>query len=364
MICWVGMLMGRVTLPTAFDPIAWHAHAFLFGYLGAVLSGFVLTAAPNWTGRLPVVGWPLGVLVALWFIGRIAVMISLFLPAVLVAVLDLSSVLLLIGFLLREIIIGRNWHNLVVVAMMGLFALGAGWFHWDAANGNSPAHGIGLRLGLASAVMMISVIGGRIVPSFTRNWLVRKGSDARPSAPMQPFDKIVLLVTACALIAWVTGPISTAAGCLLLVSGGLQFIRLGRWAGLRTTSEPLVWVLHVGYGFVPLGAIYMGAVIFWPQHLDPVSAQHLWMAGAIGMMTMAVMTRATLGHSGRPLTADWRTVVLYLALIGAVFARALGGVWPVAAQALYTTSGVLWCVAFLGFAIVYGPMLLSPKFKG
>ncbi|HWL58539.1 MAG TPA: NnrS family protein [Paracoccus sp. (in: a-proteobacteria)] len=114
MVLWILMLSGAVELPTRFDPVTWHAHEFLFGYLGAVVAGFLLTAVPNWTGRLPVVGWPLACLCLLWLIGRAAVAVSMHLPVWLVALADLSLSLALIGFLTREIVSGRNWRNLIV----------------------------------------------------------------------------------------------------------------------------------------------------------------------------------------------------------------------------------------------------------
>jgi uncharacterized protein involved in response to NO len=173
MALWVPMLSGHIALPTAFDPVSWHAHEFLFGYLGAVIAGFLLTAVPNWTGRLPVVGWPLGGLAALWLAGRVAVMFSAGLPPFLVAAVDLAFPAVLAAVIGREIVAGKSWRNLVVLGLLAVFAAGNMLFHWEAARGDYAAQGHGLRLGLGAGVMMIAVIGGRIVPSFTRNWLAR-----------------------------------------------------------------------------------------------------------------------------------------------------------------------------------------------
>ena len=168
MALWVPMLAGALSLPTAFDPVTWHAHEFLFGYLGAVIAGFLLTAVPNWTGRLPIVGWPLGGLAALWLIGRGAVMLSAGVPPVAVALMDLALPVVLGVVILREIVAGKNWRNLIVLAMLAVFALGNALFHWEAARGDYAAQGYGLRLGLAAVVMMIAVIGGRIVGASKR----------------------------------------------------------------------------------------------------------------------------------------------------------------------------------------------------
>ncbi|MCY3730743.1 MAG: NnrS family protein [Rhodospirillaceae bacterium] len=358
MALWLATLTGELELPSAFDPISWHAHEALFGYLGAVFAGFLLTAVPNWTGRPPLAGWPLAVLLALWVLGRIAVVASESLTPLAVALLDLFCPVVLGGYVLREIVTGRNWRNLVVVSMIGVFVAGNALFHWEAAEGADAASGYGLRIGLAAAIMMISVIGGRIVPTFTRNWLAARGSDAQPAA-FGRFDGLVLALTLLALATWVMLPRASETGYLLLASGFTQAARLTRWRGPYTGREPLLWILHVGYTFVPLGMLGVGVAILWPDTLALASAQHLWMAGAIGVMTLAVMTRATLGHSGRALTAGAGTVAIYSLVITSVLARLAGGVLPDQAMALWTLASLLWCCGFAGFVLLYGRLLIG-----
>ena len=358
MALWVPMLSGAVMLPTAFDPVSWHAHEFLFGYLGAVIAGFLLTAVPNWTGRLPIVGWRLGALAALWLVGRVAVAVSSGLPAGVAAALDLGFPVVFALVLLREIVAGRNWRNLVVLGILGVFIIGNALFHWQAARGDYAAQGAGLRLGLSAGVMLIAVIGGRIVPSFTRNWLVKRRSAVLPTPPMQRFDKVALLVLLAALVLWVAWPLAVPTGAALALAGGVHAVRLARWAGHRTLAEPLVTVLHAGYAFVPLGALGLAAEILLPGSVGMAGAQHLWMAGAIGLMTLAVMTRATLGHTGQALSAGPGTVVIYIAVVLATLTRVAAGVWPGLSGPLQTLAGLGWIVAFGGFALVYGPALL------
>lgn len=181
MVLWIALLSGLADLPTRLDPVSWHAHEFLFGYLGAVIAGFLLTAVPNWTGRLPVVGWPLAALFAVWVLGRIMIAMSAILPPGLPEAVDLLFPLALGGLILREIISGKNWKNLIVLAMLAVFTFANLLFHIDAAQGGVAASGIGMRLGIAAVLMMISVIGGRIVPSFTRNWMVKQGQTDLPT---------------------------------------------------------------------------------------------------------------------------------------------------------------------------------------
>ena len=353
---WLGMLIGAVDLPTRFDRGSWHAHEFLFGYLGAVLAGFLLTAVPNWTGRLPIVGWRLAGLFALWCAGRVAILFSHSLPSFVAPAIDLAFPIVLGGLILREIIMGKNWRNLLVLALLAVFTLANALFHYEALAGEYAAQGYGLRLGLATAMMMIAVIGGRIIPSFTRNWLVREQHTARPAPPMQRFDKATLLLSPPILAIWTLQPFAVTTGFCLLVFGVLHLIRLTRWQGHHTLSEPLVFVLHASYAFIPLGAFALG--------LDQIlgnpgtaGAQHLWMAGAIGAMTLAVMTRATLGHTGRALTAGKATVAIFVCVFAAALMRFLTPLH----LGLSTLSGMFWLLAFAGFVLIYGPMLLLPK---
>ncbi|MGF6859811.1 uncharacterized protein involved in response to NO [Rhodobacteraceae bacterium MBR-64] len=361
MALWLGVLSGRVVLPTAFDPVGWHAHEMLFGYLGAIAAGFLLTAVPNWTGRMPVTGWPLAGLAGLWLVGRAAVTFSAVLPPVLVAVADLAFLVALAAMILREIIAGRNWRNLIVLALLGGLIVGNGLFHWQVGQGAYAAGSAGFRLGLAAAVMMIVVIGGRVVPSFTRNWLVKRGSAARP-APFGATDKAALLVSVLALGAWVIGPFHMATGALCLLAGIANLIRLARWSGLRTGGEALLWVLHAGYLFVPLGFLAVAVGVLWPGAgaVMGTGAQHVWMVGAIGVMTLAMMTRASLGHAGRPLTAGRPVIALYVILIVAVGARFGLGMLP-GNTALLHLAATGWIAGFGGFAVLYWRILTGPR---
>lgn len=252
MAAWIVMLTGRDILPTAFDPVSWHSHELLFGYLGAVVAGFLLAAVPNWTGSLPMVGWPLTGLAGLWVLGRLAIGTSAFLPLLLVALADLALPVALTGFLAREIFAGRNWKNLPLLALLAGWAIANILFHWEAAQGANPAQGVGLRIGVSVAVLMISLIGGRIVPSFTRNWLAQRGAERLP-VPFGHSDAAVLGLTLTTLAFWVVAPDQTITAMACGLTGLANLWRLARWQGHQTGPEPLVWVLHAGYAFLPLG---------------------------------------------------------------------------------------------------------------
>lgn len=357
MAAWVVMLTGRDVLPTAFDPVSWHSHELLFGYLGAVVAGFLLTAVPNWTGSLPLVGWPLAGLALLWVVGRVAVGTSTYLPPLVAALADLAFPVALTAFLAREIFAGRNWKNLPVLALLTVWAIANALFHWEAAQGGSPAQGFGLRIGVAVAVLLISLIGGRIVPSFTRNWLAQRKADRLP-VPFGRADAAVLALTVATLALWTVWPDRTVVAVACGVAGLMHLWRLARWQGHQTGAEALVWVLHVGYAFVPLGFLAVAAGQFAPG-MGP-AAQHVWMAGAVGLMTLAVMTRASLGHAGRPLHATGPITSLYFALIVSVLARLMAGAFPGEDWLLHLAAGA-WIASFVGFSVLYWPILARPR---
>lgn len=357
MVLWVMMLAGNDVLPTAFDPVSWHAHEMLFGYLGAVMAGFLLTAVPNWTGSLPISGWPLLGLVALWGLGRGAVAVSALLPWLVVALADLALPLALAFFLAREIVTGHNWRNLPVLVLLVGWILANAAFHLDAAQGGFPARGTELRAGLSAAILMIALIGGRVVPSFTRNWLAQRRAVRLP-VPFGTADVIVLAVTLAALTVWVIWPNQSVTAVVCGLAGLAHLWRLARWQGVQTGAEALVWVLHAGYAFVPIGFLAAAAGAVLPG-LAP-AAQHLWMAGAVGLMTLAIMTRASLGHAGRPLHASRPVTALYLILILSVAARFSAGILVGQDWLLHLSAGA-WTLAFGGFAVIYWPILTRPK---
>ncbi|WP_189438271.1 NnrS family protein [Pseudovibrio japonicus] len=361
MLLWIPLISGHIDLPVAFDAVSWHAHEFLFGYLSAIVAGFLLTAIPNWTGRMPIVGKPLIFLFSLWVLGRVAVLFGAYLPAGLVAAFDIAMPVMLAVACLREIMAGKNWRNLIVLALLGLLITANLLFHWEAWVGEYAAQGYGMRLGISTMVLMVGLIGGRIIPSFTRNWLVKQGSKDLPVGPMQLFDKVCLLFLLIALLIWTALDEHWLAGVMLVAAGLLHFARLARWKGLHTFREPLVLVLHASYLFLPTGLLVLGLAILAPSLLDLAGAQHLLMAGVMGMMTLAVMTRSTLGHTGQDLTASRSTTFLYCAMAASVLFRFAAGFAPDLAMRFYDASALAWILAFAVYVWTYGPLLAMTR---
>jgi len=206
--------------------------------------------------------------------------------------------------------------------------------------------------------LLIAVIGGRIVPSFTRNWLVRENPGRLP-APFGKFDGAVIPLSAATLLLWIVEPAGRVTGAALLVAGILHLLRLARWAGDRTCRDRLVLILHIGYLFVPIGFLLCGAGALSLVMAD--AGTHAWTVGAAGVMTLAVMTRASLGHTGQALRASALTQAIYAAIIVAALARICASLQPAWQETSLYLTALAWVVAYFGFAAVYGPLLVRAR---
>ena len=358
-LAWILMLTGHLETASLFSPVDWHAHEMLFGFLPAVVTGFLLTAIPNWTGRLPVQGYPLLALVVLWLVGRFAVYFSAEIGWIAAMVLDgafLLSVAIAAGV---EIVAGRNWRNLKVLAPVTVLFAANVLFHVEAQQWGVTE--FSRRLGLSAALVLITIIGGRIIPSFTRNWLGRENPGRLP-IPFARFDAGVIILSALALAAWCVVPERTDTGAVLVAAAILNAARLARWAGDRTWRDPLVLVLHLAFAFVPLGLLLAGLAALFPQMVPAAAGLHAFGAGAIGCMTLAVMVRATLGHTGRDLRAGFDGCAVFAAILLAAVLRICAAFHPGEAILLHGSAGA-WAAAFIGYSVFYGRMAMRPRLR-
>jgi uncharacterized protein involved in response to NO len=351
---WLAAYVHGYALPGALPAMLWHAHEMVYGYALAIVTGFLLTTIPNWTGRLPLRGAPLAALVTLWLAGRVSVLAS---PAIGAAV-DLAFTVVLIAVVARELTKARSFHNLPVVATLGLLLAGNVLVHLQALDIAYTA-ALGNRIGVATLLALISLIGGRLVPSFTRNWLAKERSQVPAPAPHDRVDTACLLIVLAGLVAWVSAPASQLAGAMALAAGFAAAVRLARWRGRATVRAPLLFVLHVGYGWLAVGLACLGlnGLFGWAP---PGAALHALTVGAIGTMTLAVMTRASLGHTGRALHAGPGTVAIYLLVTAAALLR-IGAGFSQHSALVTSLAGVAWSGAFGLFAILYAPLLLGKK---
>lgn len=333
----------------------WHIHEMIFGFLAAVIAGFLTTAVPNWTGRMPLIGAPLGWLVSLWVLGRVAMLNQEALGLV-AAVADCIFLVAFASVIWREVLVGRNWRNLPVCALVTVFALANIAFHFQ----DRLPIDIGVRLALVAAALLITLIGGRIVPSFTRNWMKSRAMEPGLAA-FGIVDGWAIGLTAVGGALWVLAPQEPFVGVVLLVAGAAQLIRVAGWRGWLAAREPLVWILHVGYGWLGVALLLLGVSSLDPFLASRTAGIHALTAGAIGVMTLAVMTRATRGHTDRSLSADASTLTIYLTINVAALLRVAATFAGTAQPWLLVASGLAWSLAFGGFAIAYGRMLTLPR---
>jgi uncharacterized protein involved in response to NO len=354
---WIFSLSGELMLPTAIDPLAWHRHEMLFGFVGAAIAGFILTAVPNWTGRLPIAGWPLAGLFGIWLAARLALLSSGVTGLWTAAILDVGFFILLALLTGREVLEANN-RNLPVVGTVLLFGT-ANAVDYLSSAGIVGAPDLGWELAIAIVVLLISLIGGRIIPSFTRNWMTKQGMTT--GLPTQPgrFDLAAIGVTAFALLAWITGPAAAPIGVVLIVAAVLQAARLARWGGLRTWRDPLVLVLHVGYAWVPVGLTLLGLSLMGT--VSRSAAIHALTAGAMATMILAVMTRASLGHTGRELKAGQATVLVYVLVTVGGLLRVSASLGLVDFTFGIEIAGLAWGGALLLFLVAYARVLWRPR---
>ncbi|MFS8039024.1 NnrS family protein [Xanthobacter sp. AM11] len=355
---WPAVFGGDLQLPTAFAAVDWHAHEMLFGYGAAVVAGFLLTAIPNWTGRLPVAGGALGALAVLWLAGRCAVLVSGLIGWLPAAVIDSAFLAAFGAVVAREVAAGRNWRNVKVVGVVVLLAAANLGFHLEARFTGTAS--LSARAALALIVFLILLVGGRVVPSFTGNWLARQGDTRRP-APFDLGDAATLALAGVALAGWVALPDAQAVGIGLLAAGVGALARLARWKGWRTGRDPLVLVLHVAFLLTAAGFLAAGAHAVWPLAVPAAVGLHVWAIGGIGAMTLAMMTRATLGHSGRALSAGRGTQAIYLLIALALMARVAMALVPGWSMPLMLLAAGAWSAGFAGFLLIYGPMLARTR---
>ncbi len=354
---WLVAFEGATRIPSAFDPFAWHAHEMIFGFVGAAIAGFLLTAVSAWTGRPPIRGMQLAFLFVLWMLGRLLVAYSEQAGVWPAAVIDVAFPLALMAVVGHEIVAARNVRNYGVIAMLGVFAFANFLMHLSALGLSTRI--VGERLGIGVIVVLIGLIGGRVAPAFTRNWLVRQGK-AMEFQALPALDKIAHALTALAMLSWASTTLPMATAILALAAAVAQIIRMSRWQGAKTLSEPIVAVLHIGYAWVPFGLLLLG-LRPWVPVIDENAAIHALTAGAMGTMILAIMTRATLGHTGRQIASSDGTTAIYVLVVLSGALRVLGPHVTAFYYHLLVTSGVLWVLAFGLFLALYGHYMFKPR---
>jgi uncharacterized protein involved in response to NO len=355
---WILTLAGVGGLGFLYPARDWHVHEMVFGFLPAVITGFLFTAIPNWTDRTPIRGTVLILVSILWLAGRLLMAVPLLTPVLSVSV-DAAFLVVVAGLVWREIAAVKSWSHAPMGGLISLYACANIVFHVLALSGAATDRPE--RMALALVMVLLALIGGRVTPNFTREFLAGQGMAEQP-ASFSRFDGLSVLLVVIAAVAWIVQPHAMVTGWLFLSSGVFNVGRLLRWYGWLTWREPLVLILNLGYGWLALSLLILGSAILWLD-LPPADAVHVLTTGAVGVMTLAVMTRASLGHTGRPKHASPLTVCIYLLVNLGALLRIVGPVTALPTNMMLTAAAVAWSGAYLLFALVYGRFLLSPSIE-
>jgi uncharacterized protein involved in response to NO len=355
LLLWLAYLFSYITLPAqSVNPLLWHSHEMIFGFAGAAMGGFAFTAVANWTGRTPVQGMPLLLLCVVWLLGRCAM---IFLePGWLAMALDGSYLVLVILMLMRELYLGKNRRNYIIAAILGLLLVFNVIYHMEI-NGSFAFAGAGMRGAIITVILMVSLIGGRIIPAFSGNWLKARNEKGELPAAFGKLDIASLLSTVFVLVSFVLIPYSTISGAVLLIAALLHTLRLNRWQTRKIAGEPLLLVLHVAYAWIPFGFLLLASSSF--LLVSPSVGLHALTIGAITTMVMGVSIRAGKGHSGRELTTDTKTNLTFILITSTAVTRVISSLLPF--DWLLQLSAILWLLSFLAFLVVVVPILSRPS---
>ncbi|AUG54961.1 short-chain dehydrogenase [Thalassospira marina] len=363
-VWWLSAMIHGLWAPQLGTTSLWHAHEMIFAFGGAALGGFLLTAIANWTGRPALKGAPIIALTTLWLAGRVAMIFAAQTSTALLLVIELSYYLALLGLAARELIAGNNRRNLKILAIIGLLAVIDAVFVLAATDTIPLDAEIFPRAGIFIFLLLIALIGGRIIPGFTRNWLMRNGKLPAIAEPVSfnRFDALCMGALV-ASIALVFTPWHQGAGVMLMASGFLHFARLSRWRGIHTFADPLVIMLHAAYFWLPTSLLLVGFAMLRPDLYAVNDALHAGGAGAMACMIMAIGGRAALGHTGRALVAGKIFTAAFALIWLATALRLLAPVFGGSYIMLLAAATLCWVGGWVLFLLRYAPVLTGAPLK-
>lgn len=359
---WLWLYQAGLAPFAALPAYQWHAHEMLFGFVAAAIAGFMLTAVPSWTGERGFAGWPLIVLAALWLLGRIAMAAAGVLPLPVVAVAELAFLPAVAVTISPSLLRSSNRNAPLLIVLFALWAMDATFLH-ALRGGDVLLASTALRGALDIVLLLVTVIGGRIVPAFTASALRTRGIEpdirSRRAVDIAAIGSMVALV-----IADLVAPMHGLTAAVALLAALAHAARIAGWQTRKTLSEPIVWVLHAAYLWLPIGlflkAMWLLFGVSWAAHWP-----HALGAGTAATMIVAVMTRASLGHTGRPLVVAKPIAWAYALLIAAAATRVFGpAVLPLDYSHVVACAAALWIAAFVLYVVVYTPILLRPRADG
>ncbi len=362
-LAWFCFLFLGLALPLGWSPLQWHSHEMLYGLVPAAIAGFVLTAMCNWTGATPLRGAGLLGLLLLWIAGRLVMWFASWLPAGLVAAVDLVFLPVLTIYVARVLLRHGNMRNMILVAVLTVLTLGNLLMHIGFVTGSTTWLKVGQQQGLDLITLMMVIIGGRIIPAFTANWLRNTGGNADHVIRSATTDKVVIASTVALIpIAWF-GVDSVLVGVVALLAGAANLVRLIQWNGWRTAREPLLWILHLAYFWICSALLLRGAAVF----VDGIPAtlwQHALGVGGIATLILGVITRVAMGHTGRPMKLPPFGLLIYIAIIAATLLRLLAAAQWIDYRWGVSLAAMAWILAFALYLILYARILGRPRADG
>jgi len=357
LLIWGGFYAGHITPPSfLLDPVSWHAHEMIYGFAMAIVAGFLLTAVANWTSAAPVRQIHLAGLCLIWLAGRAVMSFDFGLPSAAIFIIEGSFIPALAISLAIPLLKSWSKRNFVFLALLSiLLACDLGFL---ITENRTP-----LYIAIMIIITMISLIGGRVIPAFTVAALRRRGEKAFQT-PQGRMDILALTSLVCIVLTLVfVGTQGIVLAGASFISATIHALRMRHYHTLKILNDPMVWILHVGYAWVIVGLLLMSLAAL--NILAFSTALHALTAGAIGSMTLGMMCRVTLGHTGRNLIAGKLTTLSFILMQGAALLRVLGPVIvPDQASLWITISAFLWSACFILYLLLYARILWQPRPDG
>lgn len=341
---WICTISGWLQPAETYGQSAWHAHELLFGFMPAVLVGYLMTTVPNWTGRFPLSGKPLGRLFIIWVAGRLSMLMVGETTAVIALLIDWIFLPLFAYFCFREVWVARRIADVKPILCVSSLALINGGFHIAAMHGGDV--GAWARAALSVYVLLITATSDKLIPSFTNSWLAQSGRP-RLATGNRIVDRFVLTATLLTATMWTYEPSSLLTATLAAVAAGAHLVRAARWFRPMILRSPLISGMHFSYGFIPLGLLGMGATAL--DLLGPLTAMHLLAIGSVTGMMLAVMNRSIRLHTGRNEKISWVQRLSVPCVLFAAGVRIAADLIPEYYGPVIATSGLFWISAFVLF---------------
>ena len=363
MALWAMMLTGRLELNTYHNVIFWHQHEMLFGFVAAIIVGFLLTAVQNWTGSRATHGNPLLVLSLIWLAGRLCMMFGGALPALVVALVDLAFLPVAALLFGRIVMRAGQRRNLFFVPVLLLLALTNAMMHAGVVLGEYNLVGYGSMSAVWMITLIMAIVSGRVLPMFTAN-----GTGTPRVRNHEWLDKLALgslwvifALHILLLVGYIPALLMTTLFLVAAVANGWRLLRLRGWITWRV---PLLWSLHIAVAFIPIGLVLF-AMHYAALGVSVSVAVHGLTAGAMGIMILSMMARVSLGHSGRPLQPKQVMVVAFaLVIVAALLRIFMAWLLPGMLVTWYHWSAIAWVIAYVLYIVVYTPVLTKPRPDG